>query len=500
MIYSTRLRSAVCFAALIAGSAAQADVTAAQVWEDWKSQISLYGDDSITIGSEETSGGTITIRDLSMSIDDPEANINVDLGDIVLEEQGNGTVRVTMSESYPITITGSDDVVVTIMVTQSELEMIVSGDPDAMNYAVTADQYTIALQDIVDGDITFTGDAQIVAKDLSSTYNTSTDEMRNIAYEASIASIDMLVDIEIPGAEGEYVTGGGKMENIAMQGDMVMPLDADFENPDDMIKNGFAVSGGYTVENGAYIFDVNADGDQASGSISTGFTSFEGELNNQTIAYDVRTTDVAVSVSATELPFPVEIGLSEYGVGFEMPVAKSDTASDFAVSFDFIDLTINDMIWSMFDPGNVLPRDPATVQFALSGLAKPLFDMMDPAQQDALNNAEMPFELVSVALDNLRIAVAGALLTGQGAFTFDSSDMQSFAPLPKPEGDVIVEVSGLNALLDNLIAMGLVSQEDVMAPRMMMGLFARSTGDDSLESKLEVTADGRVLANGQQIR
>ena len=112
----------------------------------------------------------------------------------------------------------------------------------------------------------------------------------------------------------------------------------------------------------------------------------------------------------------------------------------------------------------------------------------------------MPFELAAVDLENLRIAAAGALVTGTGAFTFDNSDMQSFAPLPKPEGDVVVEISGLNRLIDNLISMGLVSQEDAMAPRMMMGMFARSTGDDRMETKLEVTADGRVLANGQQIR
>lgn len=500
MTYTTGLRGAVCFAALIAGGAAQADVTAAQVWDDWKSQISVYGDDTVTIGSEEASGGTVTVRDLAMSIDDPEATVDVTFGDLVFEEQGDGTVSVTMAESYPVTITGSDGVIVTVLVSQDDLEMIVSGNPDAMNYAITADRYTIALKDIVDGDITFTGDARIVANDLSSTYNTSTAEMRNVDYEASVASIDVLVDIKVPGADGEYVTGGGKLENMTMQADIVLPLDADFENPDDMIANGFSIAGGYSVDNGAYIFDVNADGDQASGSISTGLTTLTGELNSENVAYETRTTDVAVSISASELPFPVEIGLSEYGVGFAMPVAKSDTPSYFGISFDFIDLTLNDMIWNMFDPGSVLPRDPATAQFALTGLAKPLFDMMDPSQQEALNNTDMPFELAEVELESLRIAAAGAVVTGQGAFTFDNSDMQSFAPLPKPEGDVIVEVSGLNRLMDNLVSMGLIAPEDIMAPRMMMGLFARSTGDDRLETKLEVTSDGRVLANGQQIR
>jgi hypothetical protein len=378
--------------------------------------------------------------------------------------------------------------------------MIVSGDPNALNYKITADRYTVALDDIVDNDITFTGDVQMVANKLSSTYSTTTDEMRNIVYEAAVASIDVLIDIPVPDGTGEYVTGGAKIENMTIEGDIVLPLDADFENPNDMFTDGFSITGGYSVENGAYIFDVNADGDQATGSISTGLNTLSGEMNNDVVSYETLTKDVTVSVTSSGLPFPVDISLNKYGVGFTMPTSKGDEPSDFGLSLDFIDLALNDMIWDLFDPNRVLPRDPATAQFALSGLAKPLFDMMDPSQQDAMNTAEMPFELAQLTLENLRIAAAGALVTGQGAFTFDNSDMQSFAPLPKPEGDVIVEISGLNRLLDNLVTMGLITQKDVMAPRMMMGMFARSTGDDSMETKLEVTSDGQVLANGQRIR
>ncbi|MEM9784878.1 MAG: DUF2125 domain-containing protein [Pseudomonadota bacterium] len=497
---TTNLRGAVCLAALIAGGAAQADVTAAQVWDDWKSQMTLYGEDGVSIGAEETSGDTVIVRDLAISFDDPEISFTAALGDLTFEEQGDGTVRVTMGESYPMSLTGADGVVVNLLVSQEALEMIVSGDPGAMNYAITADSYTIALDEIVDGDVTFTGDAQIVANDLTSTYATTGDELRNIDYDATLASLDMLVDIQIPGGNGEYITGGGKIENMAMNGNMSLPMDADFEDPDSMMVDGFAFAGGYTIDNAAYIFDINAEGDQASGSVSLGATNLSAEVSNEIVAYDTSTTDVSASITASEFPFPIEVGLSEYGVAFEMPMAKSDTPSDFGISFDFIDLTLNDMVWNLFDPGSVLPRDPATIQFALAGLAKPLFDFMDPSQQAEIDASEIPFELAELNLETLRIAAAGALVTGTGAFTFDNSDMQSFAPLPKPEGDVVVEISGLNRLIDNLISMGIVSQEDAMGPRMMMGMFARSTGDDRVETKLEVTEDGRVLANGQQIR
>lgn len=499
MTYLTGLRSAVCGAALIAGGAAQADVTAAQVWDDWKSQMEMYGEGGLTVGSEDASGDTLTVRDVVLSIQDAGSDMTAAFGDISFAEQGDGTVLVTMADSYPITIKDGG-AVITVIASQTGLEMVVSGDPGATNYAITADTYTIALQDVVDGDFTFAGDVQLVVNDLSSNYSVETADLRTIVYDASIASFDVLVDVEVPGADGDYITGGGKTENMTLQGQMVMPLDVDFEAPEDMFAKGFSLLGGYKIESSAYVFDVNEGGDQVSGSASTGQTTLDAEMNNDAVSYDVRANDLAVDMSSSELPFPVQIGLGEYGIGFEMPLSKSDTPSDFGMSVDLVDLTLNDMIWNLFDPSSVLPRDAATVQIGLSGLAKPLFDLMDPAQQAAMNASDMPFELASVSLDRLKVAVAGALVTGQGAFTFDSTDMQSFAPLPKPEGDVIIEASGLNALMDNMATMGLIAQDDLMAPRMMMGMFARSTGDDQMETKLEVTADGQVLANGQRLR
>lgn len=500
MTYSTPLRSAVCVAALIASGAAQADVTAAQVWDDWKAQLNLYGEDSISIGAEEMSGDTLIVSDIVMSMDDGETAVSANLGDINFTENGDGTVSVTMAESYPIVITGDSGEVITVMVTQSGMEMIVSGDSETMNYAISADRYGIELQDIVDGDITFTGDARFVANDLSGTYTTTGEDLRELTYDLDIASLDILVDIEVPGAAGEYVVGSGKVVNMSMQADMTIPANADFENPDDLFANGLSIAGGYDVESANYVFDINAEGDQAAGSVSTGAAKLTGEISSQTVAYDTETNDVAVNITTSDLPFPIELSAAKYGVGFEMPVGKTDAPADYGMSLDFIDLAINDMIWNMFDPGSVLPRDPATIQFDVSGKAKPLFDMLDPEQAAAIDGSDMPFELESLSLNTLKVALAGALVTGSGEFTFDNSDTSTFDGFPRPEGDAIVEVNGLNKLMDNLVAMGLVPEDQIMGGRMMLGMFARTTGDDQLETKLEVNGDGHVLVNGQRMR
>ncbi|MEO1637973.1 MAG: DUF2125 domain-containing protein [Pseudomonadota bacterium] len=501
MTFSWGTRGAVSLLALLAAGTAQADVTAAEVWADWKDQLAAYGDENVQIGAEETSSGTVTVRDLAVVIEDVEATITTTIETITFNEQSDGTVRVTMDDSFPIVVDDqAEGVVITVDVSQQGLEMIVGGDPDAISYAITADSYEIALRDVVDGDITFNGDAKATLNNVDLTYTNTIGEMRDITYAGTVDTIDFLIDFQIPGGGGEYITAGGQYGLMTMDAAMTLPLDADFEDPDNLINDGFAFSGGYTVDGAEFVMDINADGSQLAGSGTLGVTTLSAELNNATIGYDAKTEDLAVSFQTDQFPLPIDIGLAEYGVGFRMPAGVTDEPADFGLSLDFVDLTISDTIWNLFDAGQVLPRDPATVQIAIAGQARALYDIFDPEQQGALATADMPYELSTLNLDTLNISVAGAAVTGEGAFTFDNTDMQTFAPFPRPEGEATVQVNGLNALLDNLVAMGLVPEQDVMGPRMMMGMFARSTGDDQMETSIEVLPNGQVNVNGNRVR
>ena len=95
----------------------------------------------------------------------------------------------------------------------------------------------------------------------------------------------------------------------------------------------------------------------------------------------------------------------------------------------------------------------------------------------------------------------GASVSGNGDFTFDNSDMDSFDGIPKPTGYVELQVVGANGLLDKLIQMGIVAEEQAMGARMMMGMLAvPGDGPDTLNSKIEINDQGQILANGQRIQ
>jgi hypothetical protein len=112
-----------------------------------------------------------------------------------------------------------------------------------------------------------------------------------------------------------------------------------------------------------------------------------------------------------------------------------------------------------------------------------------------------PAELNALTLNSLTVRLAGAELTGEGDFTFDNSDLESFGGMPAPLGAIDLRLVGGNGLLDKLVAMGLLPQDQASGARMMMGLFARpGEGDDTLVSRIEVNEEGQVLANGQRLK
>ena len=182
-----------------------------------------------------------------------------------------------------------------------------------------------------------------------------------------------------------------------------------------------------------------------------------------------------------------------------MPVVKSDDPQNFAFGITLGDFVMSDMIWGIFDPTGQLPRDPATIELDLTGQAKLLVDYLDP--EAAAQLAGPPGEVNTLAVNTLVVDAAGARLEGQGDVNFDNTDLTTFPGMPKPVGVVNLSLAGGNGLLDKLVAMGLLPDEQAMGARMMMGLFA-VPGDtaDTLNSKIEFTQDGQVLANGQRIK
>jgi hypothetical protein len=492
--------------AILCATTASADVTAQQVWGKWNSQMDVYGQ-GFTTGGETMSGDTLTVSDVTIKMSDDEANITATIGDINLTENGDGTVTITMADSYPIEMDFTPNFgqpsAISMTVSQDNMNLIVSGDPDAMVFGIEADRYAIQIDSITGGDSPNVEieDAMIAMIDLNGRYSVSEDTLTRINYDFNIGALDIDVLFNETDAGG-MVSGNADIADLAMFADIALPLDMDMDADRPPFADGLAIGGGYTFGNLSYAFDFDVEGDKGTGlaTVESGTLAVSFDMDGASYTGGSNGIEVSVAIP-NEIPFPLQASMAKYGFDFQIPLSQGeDGPRDARMAFDFTDLEVTDTLWNLFDPQTILPRDAVTFALGLNAKVTPFFDFLDPEQQEAAMMTDVPGELNSVVITELVIKGAGAEITGDGAFTFDNSDLQSFDGFPRPEGQVNFVINGVNGLVDNLILMGLIPEDEAMMPRMMMGMFTTPVGDDMLTSTIEVNSEGHVLANGQRLR
>ena len=489
-----------CAAALLCGTtAAHADVTAAEVWDSWVSSVNAARPDMMTHGAPEMSGDTLTVPEVGLSFEDEGTRFVSDVGDITLTENGDGTVTIEMADSYPFSLTTPEGPTLTAEITQENMVIVASGTPGAISYAVTADQYAIDATDMTDPDgQPMEGDFRVALNDVTGTYDVTEGEIRALGYAVSAATVDLLIDAT--DAAGDSALVSGKMEGLSVDADLAIPASFDSTAPETVFVDGFTGAIRYGLTGGTYLFEISDAESGANGTASTGAIDVSAAIALDRVDYRTSVSNVALDMTAPDLPIPVAVQIASYGLNASIPLSATEAPADFALGFNITDLAVNDELWLMGDPGGALPHDPVTLRLDLTGTMRVLSDLLDPAQSATLEEGAPPAELNSISLNDLAINAAGASVTGQGAFTFDNSDMTTVPGMPRPEGSVTFDISGANALIDALVGMGVLPEDQAMMGRMMMGMFARSTGDDQLTSTIEVNAEGHVLANGQRIQ
>ena len=499
------IRYSAILAAVICGTTASADVTAKQVWDNWTDQMAIYGQGFTTQG-ETMSGDTLTVSGVAINMGDDEGTVDAQLGDIMLTENGDGTVSITMAESYPITLDLTpqfgDPSTINISVSQSGMTLLVSGDPDAMTYDISADRYAMSI-DSFEGQVASEVDLQdavIAMLDMSGSYSVKSDNLTRISYAFDLGALDIDVLFTEPGGSSKLMANAD-IADLTMFAEAATPIDMDMEADAPPFDEGLAFEGGYTFGALSYVFDIDAEGEAASGNASVDSGALDIAMDIDGLTYSGTSNGIDLSILIpNEMPFPIEATMAKYGFEFLIPLSQSEAPRDARMAFDFTDLSVSDTLWNLADPQSILPRDPVTIAIGLDAKVTPFFDFLDPAQQQAAAMAAVPGELNAATITELTISAVGAEITGDGAFTFDNADLATFQGFPRPEGQMSFAINGVNGLIDKLIQMGLIPEEEAMMPRMMMGMFTTPVGDDMLTSTIEVNGEGHVLANGQRLR
>ena len=487
--------------ALATAGPAFADLTADQVLADQITQMEFYGLEVETIG-QSRSGDVLTVDGLEATATFPEGSMLMTVGGAIFTERGDGTVAITYPSDIPVAfkmdIEGEEEPVEFSMdITQVGTQTVVSGIPEKIRYEFTSDQFNIE-------NLKFVTPAEAAEMDMTMAFTfggmsgmmeMASGTVRDYTADFTFDTVKALVQGSVPEDEGSFSVALEAVDLAAVYAGKLAAQDlmGSFAKA---VQDGNETVG--RVTHGAVRYGIKGDGPEGAfeGDFAIGSGELDFSLDKSGLDYGGINRDMTMTFGGSMIPFPpMTISMAESSGRFAMPIVPSpDDEQEFALRMSMVDLVLDPFLWSMIDPGEALPRDPATLVIDLDGNVILTEDVFDPKFAEEMTGA--PGQVNSATLNELRLTIAGAELTGDGDFTFNND-----TAIPVPSGVVNMALVGGNGLLDTLVGMGIIPEEQAMGARMMMGLFARpGDGDDTLVSTIEVKEDGSVLANGQRIR
>ena len=499
MLRQIRLSGIVVLAGALPG---HAQISAEQVWTMWQDLSANMGY-SLTAETQRRDGDRLVLGRVLAGTTTDIATLRLPIAEILMRDRGDGTVEVTMSPSIELTMQvkepDAEPVDMAMRLDQEGYVAVVSGTPESPKVDFTATSLTMSqIAPKVDGkEVPMTMSAILGGLRGSTTLDRGA--ATDITYDLTAETLDIGVDATNPET-------GGTMRMVArarslsgnFAGTLPQSMPQGAELPV-LLNAGLRGNGGYIIGPMTFDFSIEEDGNTAKAQGTASSAQVDIGMDPAGLRYSAGATGLDITASGSAIPFPdFRVTASEYRLGLTLPLTKSETPSDFGLLLRLADLTLPEGVWAMIDPQGRLSRDPATVEVDATGKATLFEDLTSQAAQEP---GATIGQFDALTINRLQAKVAGAELIGQGAFPFDNSDMQTFPGIPRPAGTAELTLTGGNALLDNLLALGLVPQDQLMGFRMMLALFTRpGEGPDTLTSKIEMTPEGQILANGQRIQ
>ncbi len=477
-------------ALLAVTGSALADVTPEDVWQSWQDMSKSAGQ-IITAESATRDGDTLVVSNITMTSASPAATVDGTMAQLRFTDAGDGTVLVEMPPEYPITMTlpaGPDrpkSVEIALDISQDGATLTASGDPDAVNYDLTAPNLKIKLNRI-DGVAAQNMTVEATFADISGSY--STDATATMTSDFTIGGIALAVLGS--DATGEVrMTAAIKDVTLATSGAMMGAMGG----PDFMaaLTDGAKSASEMTYASADFDIEVTAPAGPSTVTGTSDSGTISASIGAEGLDYSVSQQGVSLNVTSADMPVPtMSAKFDELAFGIKMPLVPSDVAQPFAFTTKLTNMTLSDEIWAMFDPMNALPRDPLNLAIDTDGMMR-ITQAVNPQ-----NPSEVPAQLDSITLKELQLSLAGAELTGTGTGKMD----YPAAGAPVPSGVFDLKLTGANALMDKLVAAGFLQADQLMMPRMMLAMVGLPdpAGGDALISKIEIK-DKAVFANGQKL-
>lgn len=494
--------------ALLLGTAATAQISAADVWTNSNAPIRALG--ATITATPTTDGDTTTYADYAAAVVLPFGlgNVTLDLPTMALTENGDGTVSLTFPDGYDLGVAGrigeSGPFSATVEGEIGDVTMIASGTPGDITYESGDATLSMVLTEaMLDG-----APVQGVSLGITATSEGGSTVMRivegdlvTMSVDTSTARSDVAFTYTVDGqASGETTT---VTTGAASRFEVVLPAaGADIMNLAAALRDGLSLTGtnASLTSTTASVTKDSLGVVMSEQNTSQGATDAAFGFDTDGFVLTGTSRDFALELREQFLPFPISAAIAEVSANFRIPVMASPEPQEVIYAFTLGGITVADGLWGMIDPGQIFDRSPMTLQLGLSGEVVLTTDLLDVNAIMALGETgELPGTVPLARLDALVLEGLGARVTADGEWTVDWSQMATMGT-PVPAGTLTFRAEGVNKAIQSLTEAGLVSPQDTMPVTFGLGIIGRPVGEDAYEGTLEITEDGQFLANGTPLQ
>ena len=365
----------------LAAGPALADLTADDVWASWQATAADSGQ-QLEVESLARAGERLTAEGITMRMEFPEGEMTTALSQIVFVEQGDGSVRIEVSETYDInaqTETPEGEAMsIALTLAHGGLDMVATGDPAAISYAIEAPSLELTLNEMTVDDEPVDMTLAVAIDALSGTYDVTGADPQTIASALSAGAVAFTMKMSEP-EEGLNMSMSATLQGMTSTSTGTISPFATGADTADLLKSGLSTEGTAQYGASSYTIDVTTPDGQTviDGSAEAGAATMS--LGAGGLEYGGTATGVAMNIVAPGAMMPPVAFEIASGEGLvRMPLLASEEAQDFGLSMKLDGVSVGEMVWSMVDPTGGLPRDPANLELDLSGKGTWLVDVADP--------------------------------------------------------------------------------------------------------------------------
>jgi hypothetical protein len=501
---------AALFAALMLNAAPAGAETAMDVWQSWRDAAAAL--EGTLSAREEASPGRLVLRDVTFVTD---TEVRLVFSRIELAEAADGSVTITLPPQAELVLDppnstepGKADRVV-FAVAMPDFAAKVTGFGRDLAYSVTAPSVSVVLDRVEpalpQGSVL---ELTLAVADLGLDWAQGARDGGEFAESrVDLGTLHGDLRVDLPdGVRGDMAIdlsgfSAGLSAFLPRSALGAEPMEADALVA--MLGDGFAIDTSLRFASLSLFADVE-DQVQAPVLFSTDIADGEARvaMDRTAMAYSAGLGKGGLHVKGDFPDEPVdevEFGWNALRSRMSMGLNDLRGPQDWSALLRLDQVTLSETIWNEADPGQALPRDPASVVIDLSGIYALDPAVLEPGRKQKPGE-DLPLTAFSLDLNELLVAGLGLNLTGTGGLEFDFTDLVTFAGTPAPVGRMDFVTRGANALIDRLVAAGLVPEGEASSMRFGLMFIGRAGAEpDTLETSIEFR-DKAFYLNGQKIR